>query len=620
VPISFDELSPKQKQIVQHETGSLLVLAGPGTGKTEALTQRIAFLTAKRGVAPERILAVTFSRKAASEMIDRLKDFPGLETTEFNVSTLHAESLRRLNEIGEGRKFLVADDEARLLIKDAAQDVGVQMDWKTLGSLERGVKLAKANNQLPNEVADLSLQKFYRRYEELLDFNDAIDLDGLVLKVTRTLVRGTQSPLPIVFKGHLLVDEYQDINQAEYKLIQVLAAGAESLFVVGDDDQSIYGWRGADPRIIRNFERDFRNGRIEILEQSRRCPGHILAGAYAIVSNDPNCIRKPLCSSKGDGAPIHILLSKSWGVEAIWIADCIKKYVSDGSTKPKDIAILVKSLSLAGLLVDQLRIVGIDATYWRSGGFLYDRNVLDVLAYVRLILDKKDNLALRRCLTTAACGIGDAAERTLRQLAEMKRCSLWEIMTNAQKFKELHRWREPLRRFVAKIKDIEEGFSGLVANEIIQSIAKKIDKDKLASVKKLQGFAESLPDNTELKDLLVQINKNRGVDLAGGGPEPDADAEAVTVMSMHSSKGLGYKIVFILGMDEGLLPDASQDEFEQRRLCYVAMTRAKEELFLCHSKMRKGPAARGHSFYKPSSFLTAIPREHEHVINNEYRR
>lgn len=618
--VSFEDLNPKQKEIVRHEAGPLLVLAGPGTGKTEVLTQRIAYLSAQKKIPPERILAVTFSRKAANEMIDRLRKFPSLENTQFNISTLHSESLRRLNEIGGGRKFLIADDEARLLIKDAAEDLGLGTDWKTLGFLEKEVKLAKANNQLPNEVSDQSLQGFYQRYEELLDFNDAIDLDGLVLRVTRALLTRTSGLFPNVFEGHLLVDEYQDINQAEYKLIQVLAAQAESLFVVGDDDQSIYGWRGADPRIIRHFSNDFQNGRIEILEQSHRCSGHILAGAYAIVSKDAGCIRKPICSSKGAGNPIHILLSKSWSVEAIWIADQIRKYLSNGSTKPSSIAILVKSPSIAEMLVDQLRIVGIDATYWRSGGFLSDRNVLDVLAYVRLIVDKEDNLALRRCLTTAAYGIGDVAERKMRQLAEMNKCSLWEIMINVQKFEELHKWRNPIKKFVTRIKEAEDGFSELRIDKIIESIAKQIDKDKLTNVKKLQGFAESLPDETKLKDFLDQINKNRGVDLAGGGPQPESEAETVAVMSMHSSKGLGFEIVFILGMDEGLLPDLSQDEYEQRRLCYVAMTRAKNELFLCHSKTRKGPAAKGHSFYTPSSFLSDIPKEHRDIINNEYRK
>ncbi|MGD0159416.1 MAG: ATP-dependent helicase [Candidatus Bathyarchaeia archaeon] len=615
--IPFEELDPKQKQIVRRATSPLLVLAGPGTGKTEVLTHRIAYLNAQMGVPPNRILAVTFSRKAASEMLDRLRKFPGLETTEFHVLTLHAESLKLLNEIGKRRKFLVADDEARLLIKDAAEDLNLGLDWRNLSSLEKKVKLAKANNLLPGDIRDQPLQRFYRRYEELLDFNNAIDLDGLVVKVTRALL--SESPSD-VFEGHLLVDEYQDINQAEYKLIHILAREAESLFVVGDDDQSIYGWRGADPSIIRNFEGAFQNGRIEILEQSHRCPGHILAGAYAIVSRDPDCIKKTVRSSKGDGNPINVLLSKSWSVEAIWIANWIKECVSKGSVKPSDIAVLTKTPSLAELLVDQLRIAEIDTVYWKSGGFFSDRNILDILAYIRLVVDKDDNLALRRCLMTTTSGIGNVADTRLRLLAERNECSLWEVVVDYMKFVELRRWRGSLGKFVARFTQMEERFSELRVYQIVQSIAKEIGTDRSANIKKLQDFAKALPEDFELEDFLAEINKNRGVDLTGGSPEPETNADAVAIMSMHSSKGLGYKIIFILGMDEELLPDMNQNECEQRRLCYVAMTRAKDELFLCHAKMRKGPAAKGLSFYKPSRFISNIPKSHMKIINNEYFR
>ena len=236
--IPFDQLSPKQKKVVKHKSGSLLVLAGPGTGKTEVLTHRIAYLITQRNVPPDKILAITFSRKAANEMAERLNKILGLGKAKLRVSTLHAESLRLLNEIGEGRKFLVADDEARLLIKDAAEDLGLNQRARRLRFLENKIKLFKAYNQLPSEVKHPLLRKFYQRYEELLNFNGAIDLDGLVLKVVRALPAGNV-PFSNDREAHLLVDEYQDINQTEYKLIQILAEKAASVFVVGDDDQSI---------------------------------------------------------------------------------------------------------------------------------------------------------------------------------------------------------------------------------------------------------------------------------------------------------------------------------------------------------------------------------------------
>jgi DNA helicase-2/ATP-dependent DNA helicase PcrA len=619
--VSFKELNPKQKEIIQDETERLLVVAGPGTGKTEVLIHRIAYLNTQRKVPADKILAVTFSRKAANEMSERLSRFPKLETTTFHVSTLHAESLRILNEIGYSRKFLVADDEARLLIKDAAEDIGFPSNVRALKAMEKKIGLSKANNLFPNEVKEQPLQKLYQRYEELLDFNDAIDLEGLVLKVTRTIL-SRKAASPYEFRGHLLVDEYQDINQAEYKLVQILAAKASSLFVVGDDDQSIYGWRGADPIIIRSFKEDF-NGKIQVLEQSHRCTEHILQGAYAIVSKDPKCIRKPLCSSRGLGSPIHILLSKSWPVEAIWIVGWIKDYLSKSNNKLNDIAILAKAPALADSLAEQLRIARINVVYWRSGGLMSDKDALDILALIRLVADKEDNLALRRCLTPPICqGIGSVAEGKLRRIAEKHQCCLWKVLVNAKKFEELRRWQAPIEEFVAKIKKMENEFSELNPHQIVQFIAKQLDTDQRINIRKLRNFAKSLPENTSLKDFLAEINKNRGVDLAGGGPEPETEKEeeAITIMSMHSAKGLGFGVVFIIGMDNKILPDPEQDECEQRRLCYVAMTRAKRELFLCHSKMRQGPAAKGHSFYKPSRFLIEIPKEHREVIDNEYTK
>lgn len=616
--IPFEKLDSKQQKILKHQRGCLLVLAGPGTGKTEVLTQRIVYLITKAKEPTDKILAITFSRKAAKEMMERVGKSLGLEKAQLRISTLHAEALRLLSDMKEGRKFLVADDEARLLIRDAAEDLGIEANARMLNSLERKIRILKANNKFPDDIDDVFMRKYYQRYEELLYFNNAIDLDGLVQKVVKAFSGGAKSFLNGQVT-HLLVDEYQDINQAEYELVKILAERAESLFVVGDDDQSIYGWRGADPSIIRDFKKDFKEGHVETLDTSHRCPGHILKGAYAIVSKDPNSIKKSLVSSKGDGSHIHILFSKSWTVEAFWITNWIKEYLSKDGVKLSDIAILAKTLNLCEFLVEVLRSSGIPIIYWRSGGLFSDKNVLDILAHIRLIVDKEDNFALRRCLTTLiGSGIGDVAERKLRIIAEKHKCCMWEVMSNARRFGELKRWYSPIGNFVNYIKSIEARSSELHPSGIIQLIAKKLGVDYLISVKRLQDFAKSLPEDACTKDFLKEIDKNRGIDLAGGGPEPEVEGEAVSVMTLHSAKGLGFEIVFILGMDDKILPDPSQEEYEQRRLCYVAMTRAKRELFLCHAKARKGPAAFGLSFYKPSRFLFDIPKEHREIINNEY--
>jgi len=621
--VPFDQLDAKQKQVVRYKGGPLLVLAGPGTGKTEVLTHRIAYLITHMNEQPKEILAVTFSRKATNEMAERLKEFKGLEEAQPRVSTLHAESLRILDGLGRSRKFLVADDEATLLMRDASEDLGLDIGARERKELEKKVKLLKANNKIPDEIfegssQDRVLKAFYDRYEQLLAFNRAIDLDGLILKVVRILSCDDSSSGSYQLQPrHLLVDEYQDINQVMYNLIQILARNIETLFVVGDDDQSIYSWRGADPTIIRNFHQDFQSAQIQILEKSHRCPEHILKGAQAIVSKDLNYVPKPFSSSKGEGSPIHILLSRSYTREALWITKWINDHLSKNFVKPKDIVIICKDLKLADLLMEQLRIARINATRWRSGGLFTDRAFREILAYLRIFVARDDNLALRRCMKgPTGKGIGDVGVCRLRRIAERYQCSLWEVMMNVNRYRQLKIWREKFRRFAGRIQELHERSTKLKLYETIDLIAKEIGASKLNSVDKLKTFAASFPEEMDLASFLQEVNKNRGIDLAGGGPEPEEKRDAVALMSMHSAKGLNYDVVFLLGMDEGILPDRYQDMNEQRRLCYVAMTRARKELFLCHARLRKGPAARGWGIYVPSRFLREIPKEHREIIRS----
>lgn len=618
MPIPFEKLYPQQKKVVTHKGGPLLVLAGPGTGKTEVLTHRAAHLVNCREVNPTEILAITFSRKAAGEMTERLKSFGGFEETPPRTSTLHAEALRLITNLDASRRFLLGEDEAHLLMADAAIDLGLQMKARELKKRYREIGLLKANNKHPNDLICIDnptkiVKKLYERYEDLLSFNHAIDLDGLIMKVVRALSSDESN-----FKSetrHLLVDEYQDINQAEFQFIKILAQNVDSLFVVGDDDQSIYGWRGADPNIIRSYRKDFNGAHVEILEESHRCTGHILKGAQAVVSKDTQYQYKPIYSVKGDGSPIHILVSKSWTAEGIWIADWISNSISKGQFKPSDIVILCKIVKLADFLGEQLRIAGIDMIYWRPSSLFTNEIILNILAHVRLVVDKADNLALRRCVdTSTGRGVGKKGVMVIRRLAEKYSCSLWEIMLNAHEHSKLQRWQDCIESFVSRIQEMEKASDQRVS-ETIKMIAKEIGASG-SGVDQLNKFAGSLTEEMDLEDFLGAVNRNRGLDLVGGVAEPEDEKEAVTIMSMHSSKGLTYEVAFLLGLEAGIFPDPTQDIDEQRRLCYVAMTRARQELFLCYCKALKGKPARGLKFYNPSSFLHAIPKEHREVISN----
>ncbi|MCW3984825.1 MAG: ATP-dependent helicase [Candidatus Bathyarchaeota archaeon] len=619
MPIPFEKLYPKQKEVVIHKGGPLLVLAGPGTGKTEVLTHRTAFLTNCCGVNPAEILAITFSRKATREMTERLEKFEGFEENQPRTSTLHAEAFRVMNDIDASKRYLLGGEETRLLLMDAALDLGLKVKARELKRLQRDIGLLKANCKGPNHILCIdeqtkNLKKLFERYEELLSFNHAIGLDGLIMKAVGALSSGENN-----FKSetrHLLVDEYQDINQAEFQFIKILAQNVDSLFVVGDDDQSIYGWRGADPNIIRSFKKDFSGAHGEILEESHRCTGHILEGAQAIVSKDPQYQYKPIYSVKGDGSPIHIVVSKSWTAEGIWIANWIGNSISKGQFKPSEIVILCKVIKLADFLGEQLRIVGIDTVYWRPSRLFTNEITLNILAHVRLIVDKEDNLALRRCVDTpTGRGVGKRGVMIIRRLAEKHSCSLWEIMLNVHQYSKLQRWRDSIEGFVNRIQKMEDVSSDQRVSETIKMIAKEIGASGSA-VDRLNKFAASLTEEMDLEDFMGEVNRNRGLDLAGGVAEPEDEKEAVTIMSMHSSKGLTYEVAFLLGLEEGIFPNPTQDLNEQRRLCYVAMTRARQELFLCYCKALKGKPARGLKFYNPSSFLYALPKEHREVIEN----
>ena len=619
--VPFNELNSKQQQIVRYPVGKLLVLAGPGTGKTEVLTHRIAYLITHENIHTNEILAITFSKKATNEMSTRLMNFDGLEEEQPRVSTLHAEALRILSRIDVSRNFIIADNyESLLLLKDASEDLQRNLGIKELRKVIDWIRIQKANNKLPEDIVDEDLQvdkEIYERYEELLTFNCAIDLDGLALKVVRALHRN--GLLPSSYSSqvkHLLVDEYQDINQVEFKLIQFLAKDADSFFVVGDDDQSIYGWRGADPTIIREFEDTFQGSQVETLIESIRCPEHILKGAQAIISRDQTTRQKTIQAGRGEGAPIHVLYSSSEIREACWIANWIEERVSAGNIEPRDIAMLCNNLKLADDVISQLRRRGIKVTYWKSGGIFKDKNIRDILAHIRIIIDRNDNLALRRCLESrTGRGIGNEGVRKLRSIAEKNGHSLWYVLTHANDHLELKYWRSRslFERFVTTIDELHSESTRLELDEVIDQIARKLGIPTLDSVDILKTFARSLPANTNLQNFLKEVNKNRGLDLAGGGAEPEKNENTVAVMSIHSAKGLTFDVIFLLGCDEGILPNPNQDINEQRRLCYVAMTRARKDLFLCHAKRR---TVHGLEFPSPSNFIIEIPGEHKEEIEN----
>jgi len=616
--IAYDRLSPSQKRVVSHSANRLLVLAGPGTGKTEVLTHRMIHLINSIHALPQEILAVTFSRKAAKEMKDRVSTSLGEAAENIRISTLHAESLRILGGAHAAAKFFVSDDEARMLMQDAIDDSGLSSSVRPR-DCQTWVRLRKAQCILPGEVVPSdnsvsNMKSVYIRYEELLAFNRASDLDGLVLRVLRVLPTISEETDPTSYIKHLLVDEFQDINEGERQLIHLLSEHASTIFAVGDDDQSIYSWRGADPAIIRNFAADF-TGKVEILQESNRCTDHILQGAKVIASNASGYIPKSLVSARGAGEPIHVLSSSSENAEAFWIAREIKRKVSAGEWNLSRIAIICKRLDLADPLEKRLRREGINNILWAPKGVTTDESVGEILGHLRVIADQSDNLAVRRCLEGGSGrGVGRKCVTELRHIAESGNQSLWSTAKDASNRQELKRWHLPLQRFVQTIETLLTQTAGLNPPETVKKVVERLRMRQAPSIANLIQVATNLSD-LSVSGFVNEVQKNRSLDLAGGASEPaTGNSQSLSIMSMHASKGLTFDTVFILGMENGMLPDFRGDNGEQRRLLYVAMTRARNSLYLCSSRRRIIGGRAG--FSARSRFISEIPTEHLSAIRN----
>ncbi len=609
--IAYDQLSTSQKRVVSHSANKLLVLAGPGTGKTEVLTHRMIHLINSIHALPQEILAVTFSRKAAKEMKDRISTSLGDAAEDIRISTLHAESLRILGGAHSAAKFFVSDEEARMLMQDAIDDSGLSGSVR-LRDCQAWVRLRKAQCVLPAEIVSndnsvSNMKGIYARYEELLEFNRASDLDGLVLRVLRVLPKIREETDPTSYIKHLLVDEFQDINEGERQLIHLLSQHASTIFAVGDDDQSIYSWRGADPAIIRNFAADF-TGQVEILQESNRCTDHILQGAKVIVANASGYIPKSLISARGAGEPIRVLSSSSENSEAFWIAREIKRKVSAGEWSLARTAVICKRLDLADPLASRLRREGINNILWAPKGVTTDESVSEIMGYLRVLVDQSDNLAIRRRLEAGSrTGVGRKGVAELRHLAESKKKSLWSTIQDAANYQALRRWRSALLRFSQTVETLIAQTPGLNPPQAISKVVQTLKMRHSSAIINLIQIATSLSE-LSLSAFVDEVQKNRSLDLAGGASEPaTGDSHSLSIMSMHASKGLTFDTVFVLGMDNGILPDFRGDDGEQRRLLFVAMTRARNQLYLCHARRR---IIGGKRFYNPSHFLSEIPPEH----------
>lgn len=633
----LDELNPQQREAVTHGDGPLLVFAGAGSGKTRVLTHRIAHLIAARGVSPRSILAVTFTNKAAGEMRERIEALLGDRSVSMWVGTFHAICARILRESGESvgvpRGFVIYDDGDQMaLVRECLSELNIDSQRfpprLVLSSISRAKEKLRSPNEAENaadDYADRVSARVYRLYEEKLAQASALDFDDLLLRAVRLLE--TDAAALDRYQSrfqYVLVDEYQDVNQAQYRFLRLLTSRERNLCVVGDDDQSIYMFRGADVSIILQFERDYPDARVIKLEQNYRSTGAILDAAHAVVSNNRSRQPKRLWTDRGRGALLVRHEAESEQDEALFVLRRIVEGLSSGR-RPGDYAILYRTNAQSRIFEEAF--LAFRTPYRIVGGvrFYERREIKDVLAYLRVLLNPSDSVSLRRIVNVPARAIGSTTVAALSALAQRARVSLWDACRSAN---ELPGLGARARKAVLGFVDLMEGLMAAAAtpetsvSELVRLVLTRTgllaelesepggeSQARIENVQELLTVTaryEAESEDASLAGFLEQVSLVSDIDTA------DLSADAVTLMTLHSAKGLEFPCVFLVGLEEGIFPHAraleSERELEEeRRLCYVGITRAREELCLTHAYRR---TLYGQLMANPPSrFLREIPPE-----------
>jgi len=634
----LEGLNPPQSEAVQHAHGPLLILAGPGSGKTRVVTRRIAWLISEAGVRPDEILAITFTNKAAKEMrarVEALMPTPGAWISTFH--SMCARILRRDIEIlGQGytRDFSIHDTSDRtLLLKTLIKECGYDTKQFRPGAV--GGWISNRKNLVADEPAALLdgtdgmeeevLARVYARYEEAMRGNNALDFDDLLLKVLELFDKhpGVRDVYANRFR-HVMVDEYQDTNRVQYRLTRHLSSAHGNLAVCGDPDQSIYAWRGADVRNILDFEQDFGAPKVVKLEQNYRSTGNILAAANGVIQNNTGRKAKEIWSERGDGERIAILECGDENDEGAEIARQVRALVADGR-KYSDVAIFYRLNFMQRALETQLSFAKVP--YQVVGGveFYARREVRDLVAYLKLIVNPADDVAFRRVVNSPKRGVGNTSLERLVSWAADRRVPLTRAACSVEALADIRgRGRKGIEVFGEMIlrmegaRDLPAGSAlELVLDEIgMEDWLRQMDDERLDE---RQANIDELRIHAEEYDRLNPDGKLRGflqdIALVSEIDDMDESTEKVTLMTLHAAKGLEFPAVFIVGVEEEILPhyralaegDADSGLEEERRLFYVGMTRAEDRLFLTNAQTRLHFGQTTSTL--PSRFLDEIPAE-----------
>lgn len=649
----LSELNPQQRQAVQMVDGPVLVLAGPGSGKTRVLTYRIGYLLEEIRLAPHNILAVTFTNKAAREMRDRLGLLVGEEKMrELTIGTFHAICARFLRRDGEtvglapGFVIFDDDDQSKLvqeIVREQNINDKVYRPGQVLGAISKAKnELIGPDQYVPATYWHEAVGRIYKRYQEKLLDNNAVDFDDLLI-YTVQLLRDHPAVLQKYQRRYvyLHVDEFQDTNMAQYLIMKLLAGKYRNIFCVGDEDQSIYAWRGADYRNVMRFREDFPDAKVYLLEQNYRSTQTILDVAQAVIRRNPTRTDKKLWTENPRGIPIEIIEAYDDREEPQLVAQEINRLLAQGKYKPKDFAVFYRTRAQSRILGEEFFRRGIPYKVIGARGFYELREVKDLLAYMRLLHNPRDTVSFNRILNVPPRGIGKRTHQDLVRVAEKlgvspvtalkmlrddsaqvagERTDAEEQFPFANYFDA--RARRSLLAFFEILVELNQLKSGLTLTQFFDALVEKI------------GYREHLVDGTkEGDDRWDNVMELRNATQEHGALDPDAalaefletaalvsDVDAhdanegvVVLMTLHMAKGLEFPVVFITGMEEGIFPhsrsfDEANEMEEERRLAYVGITRAREKLYLLYA-FRRSTFGNQYEPAEPSRFLMDIPRD-----------
>ena len=634
-PVNFlDGLNPQQQRAVTAGLGPVLVLAGPGSGKTRVLTQRVAYLIGAMGVRPYQILAVTFTNKAAREMEGRVIGLLGESARGVTLGTFHAICARILRREAEhlplDSNFVIFDDDDQhSLVRRAISELNLDEKIYRPQAIHGSISNAKNELLLPDEYPvqtyrDEVVKRVYVRYQQMLLANNAVDFDDLLLYTAKLLEENQVVREKYARRyEHVLVDEFQDTNQAQYSLLKHLASFHNNIFAVGDADQSIYRWRGADYRNVLRFEQDYPATQVVLLEQNYRSTQRILDIAMAVIDRNPHRKRKHLFTDRGEGVKTFLHQAYDDRAEAAFVVDTIATLVGRKQAQPGDFAAMYRTNAQSRLLEEAFLHAGLPYKLVGAQRFYGRREVKDVLAYLRLVHNPNDEFSLGRTINTPARGIGDKTLQVLRTQAQKLNLSPGGLLLRLPREAETHREAFTARALSALVGfgDKLSGWSAQAGElsplHLLDRILSDTDyhsyiddgteegHDRWENVMELRRLAAEYQERS-LNEFLEDVA------LVSDQDTLEASANVPTLLTLHAAKGLEFPIVFIIGLNDGTLPHSRSFEDpeamqEERRLLYVGITRAKDRLYLVNAQNRStygyGEPA------DPSRFLDDIPAE-----------